>query len=59
MKDHEYRQRVNTLDELKARITVAIADVTMDMLQRVCQETAYTWGAYRVTDTAHSEVFRT
>jgi hypothetical protein len=44
---------VNTLDELKAQITVAIADVTKDMLQRVWQEMKSMWGAYRVT-----EVFR-
>jgi hypothetical protein len=31
-------QRVNTLDELKARITTEIANVTKDMLQPVWQE---------------------
>jgi hypothetical protein len=35
--DQVYSQRANALDELKARITAAIANVTKDMLQRVWQ----------------------
>jgi hypothetical protein len=33
VKDQMNRQRVTTLDELKAQITAAIANVTKDMLQ--------------------------
>jgi hypothetical protein len=50
-----FSQRVNTLDELKAWITAAIANVTKDMLQRVWQEVDY---IYRATDDAHCEVLR-
>jgi hypothetical protein len=35
VEDQMYSQRCNTLDEPKARITAAIANVTKDMLQRV------------------------
>jgi hypothetical protein len=38
-----YRQRVNTLDEIKAWITAAIADVTKDMLQRDWEEVDCRW----------------
>jgi hypothetical protein len=32
VKDQEYSQGMNALDELKAQITAVIADVTKDML---------------------------
>jgi hypothetical protein len=46
------------LDELKAQITSAIADVTEDMVQHVWQAVDYRWDVYRATD-AHCEVFHT
>jgi hypothetical protein len=41
VKDEVYSQIVNTLDELKVLFTAAIANVIMDMLQRVWQEVNY------------------
>jgi hypothetical protein len=38
VKDQVYSQKVNTSDELKARITAAIVNVTKDMLQLVWQK---------------------
>jgi hypothetical protein len=57
LKDQIYGQGMNTLDELKAWVIEAIADVIMDMLQRVCQEVDYRWDVHRITDGAHHEVF--
>jgi hypothetical protein len=57
MKGQTYIQIVNTLDELKARITAAIANVTRDMLQRAWQEVDY-WDVSRATDGSHCEAFR-
>jgi hypothetical protein len=36
---------VDTLDEVKARITATIADVESNKLQRVWQEMNYKWDA--------------
>jgi hypothetical protein len=59
VKGQVYSQRVNTLDELKARIIAAIANVTKGMLQRVWHEADYSRDVHRATDGAHCEVFRT
>jgi hypothetical protein len=50
---------VNTLDEIKARITAATANVSKGMLQHVWQEVDYMWDVRRAKDGAHCEVFRT
>jgi hypothetical protein len=50
---------MNTLDELKAQTTAAIARVTKDMLQRVWQDVDYRWDVCRATDDTHCEVIRT
>jgi hypothetical protein len=47
------------LDELKAQITAAIADVTKNMLQHFWQEVDYRWDVCRPTDGTHCEVFCT
>jgi hypothetical protein len=44
---------VNTLGELKARISVAVANITKDRLRRICKEV----DCMQNTEAAHSEVF--
>jgi hypothetical protein len=59
VKGQVYSQRVNmTLDEPKARITAAIADVTKDVLQCVWQEvdSRWAWDVCRAKDDAHCVV---
>jgi hypothetical protein len=61
VKDQVYSQRLNTPDELKARITAAVANVTTDMLQRFWHEVdcRCRWDVRRNTDCPHCEAFRT
>lgn len=61
VKDQVYSQRVNTVDELEVRVTVAIAHVTDDVLQCVWQKLDSRWEVCRATYAygAHCEVFRT
>jgi hypothetical protein len=48
---------VNTVDEIKARISAATANVTEDMLQCNWQEVDYKCDVCRAADGAHCEVF--
>jgi hypothetical protein len=59
--DQVYSQSLNTPDELKARITAAVANVTTHMLQRFWHEVDYRcrWDVRRNTDCPHCEAFRT
>jgi len=45
----------STLNDLKAWITAAIADVTKNILQRIWQKVNYRWDVNRARDGAHSE----
>jgi hypothetical protein len=56
VKGRVYNQRVNMLDELKARNTATIANVTKDTLQRAWQEDC-SWVICRDTDGAHLKFF--
>jgi hypothetical protein len=59
-KDQVYSQRVNTLDELKARIIAAIVDITKGMLQQcVWQGMDYRWDVRRGSGGVHCEMFHT
>jgi hypothetical protein len=50
VKAQTYSQRVNTLYELNALITAAIANITKDMLQHIWQGIDYGWDVCRTTD---------
>jgi hypothetical protein len=56
VEDQVYNERVNMLDELKAWITAATANVTKDMLWHIWQEVDYRWDVCRSTDCTHCEV---
>ena len=55
VKDHVYVPLPTTLDELRVRITAAIADIDRDMLQKVWQEMEFRLDVCRVTRGAHIE----
>jgi hypothetical protein len=58
VKDQVYSLGVIMLEALKARTTVATADITKDMLQLVCQQADLRWGVCRARDDTHCKVFR-
>ena len=56
VKDHVYVPPLPpTLDDLRARITAAIADIDRNMLHKVWQEIDYRLDVCRVTRGAHIE----
>jgi hypothetical protein len=59
VRDQVHSQRENTMNELKSRITAAIADVTKNMLQSVWKEVGYRWDVCRATKGSHCGVFCT
>jgi hypothetical protein len=59
VKDQVYSQSVNMVDELKAWITAAIANVSEYMLECIWQEADYKCGVCRAVDGVHCEVFYT
>ncbi|KFM62835.1 hypothetical protein X975_24013, partial [Stegodyphus mimosarum] len=56
VKDNVYRRRVSNIDDLKARITTAIASVDADMLTGTWHEIEYRLDILRATKGAHVEV---
>ncbi|KFM76632.1 hypothetical protein X975_21839, partial [Stegodyphus mimosarum] len=56
VKDNVYRRRVSNMDDLKARITTAIASVDADMLAGTWGEIEYRLDFLRATKGAHVEV---
>ncbi|KFM71424.1 hypothetical protein X975_15209, partial [Stegodyphus mimosarum] len=56
VKDNVYRRRVAIIDDLKARITTAIASVDADMLAGTWREIEYRLYILRATKGAHVEV---
>ncbi|KFM70899.1 hypothetical protein X975_03732, partial [Stegodyphus mimosarum] len=56
VKDNVYRRRVSNMDDLKARITTAIASVDADMLAGTWREIEYRLDILRATKGAHVEV---
>ncbi|KFM69781.1 hypothetical protein X975_15179, partial [Stegodyphus mimosarum] len=56
VKDNVYRRRVSNVDDLKARITTAIASVDADMLAGTWREIEYRLDILRATKRAHVEV---
>jgi hypothetical protein len=59
IKDQVYSFIVIILEELKARTTVAPADITKDMLQRVCQQVDLRWDVRRARHGTHCKLFPT
>ncbi|KFM68381.1 hypothetical protein X975_26436, partial [Stegodyphus mimosarum] len=56
VKDSVYRRRVSNMDDLKARMTTAIASVDADMLAGTWREIEYRLDILRATERAHVEV---
>ena len=57
VKDNVYMRRVSNIDDLKARITTAIASVDADMLAATWREIDYRLDILRATKGAHVEVY--
>ncbi|KFM56922.1 hypothetical protein X975_13708, partial [Stegodyphus mimosarum] len=56
VKDNIYRRRVSNIDDLKVRITTAIASVDADMLAGTWREIEYRLDILSVPKGAHMEV---
>ena len=56
VKDNVYRRRVSNIDDLKARITTAIASVDADMLAASWHEIDYRLDILRAMKGAHVKV---
>jgi hypothetical protein len=57
IKDHVYQPPLPThLQALKDKITAVTATVTLDMLQRVWQETDCSWNVCCITGGSHIEM---
>ena len=55
VKDNVYRRRVSNIDDLKARITTAIASVDAEVLPASWREINYRLGILRASKGAHVE----
>ena len=57
VKDIVYRTPVPNIDELIMRITAAVANIDIDMLQRTWREIEYRLDILRATRGAHMEIY--
>jgi len=57
VKDKVFSTPVPDITNLKARITVAFATITEDMLENTCSEIDYRLDVLRATKGAHVEVY--
>jgi hypothetical protein len=55
VKDRVFVPPLPTNDELRTRISAAVAEVTPEMLRSVWQEIDYRWDVCRITNLSHSE----